>query len=371
MTFCHFFCVNQWSHCRSVSSAQIPRTQRYSLRIDVHYNRIELLPRGSLICVLPDYAVLFFQLVSGVFQSMGWPAVVASMGNWFGRARRGMLFGVWNTHGSTGNIVGSVIAGAFVDTAWGWSFIVPGILIIVCGLYALLCLVPYPEEVGVEPPEREITKEVEYVVAENFTEDTLALSMDLPGVIDSKTDLTKGSISATKPVSIITALRVPGVVEYSLCLFFAKLVSYTFLFWLPKYIRDTGDFDPSTAADLSSLFDLGGIIGGILAGVLTDWIAASATVCSVMLLLGVPLVRRSRFLVLYVYYVFGAISVATCVGCLIPLGMLVNGPFGLITTAVAADLGTHPSLRSDTRALATVTGIIDGTGSMGEGLILP
>ena len=27
-----------------------------------------------------------------------------------------------------------------------------------------------------------------------------------------------------------------GVIEFSLCLFFAKLVSYTFLFWLPKYI---------------------------------------------------------------------------------------------------------------------------------------
>ncbi|KAF7260910.1 hypothetical protein EG68_01693 [Paragonimus skrjabini miyazakii] len=312
---------------------------------------------------LEIHSLAFFmimQLISGAFQAMGWPAVVASMGNWFGRARRGLLFGLWNTHGSTGNIVGSVIAGAFVDTVWAWSFIVPGILICVCGLYALLCLVPYPEEVGVEPPEREITKEVEYVVAENFTEDTLALSVDLPEVTDLKMDLTKVSISATKPVSIMTALRVPGVVEYSLCLFFAKLVSYTFLFWLPKYIRDTGDFDPSTAADLSSLFDLGGIIGGILAGALTDWTAASATVCSVMLLFGVPL--------LYVYYAFGALSVGTCVGCLIPLGMLVNGPFGLITTAVAADLGTHPSLRSDTRALATVTGIIDGTGSMGAAL---
>lgn len=31
-----------------------------------------------------------------------------------------------------------------------------------------------------------------------------------------------------------------GVVEYSLCLFFAKLVSYTFLFWLPSYIENTG-----------------------------------------------------------------------------------------------------------------------------------
>ena len=31
-----------------------------------------------------------------------------------------------------------------------------------------------------------------------------------------------------------------GVVEFSLCLFFAKLVSYVFLYWLPTFIKDTG-----------------------------------------------------------------------------------------------------------------------------------
>lgn len=46
-------------------------------------------------------------------------------------------------------------------------------------------------------------------------------------------------------------------------------------------------------------------------------------------------------------------------------GFLVNGPYCLITTAVSADLGTHPSLHGNSMALATVTAIIDGTGSMG------
>lgn len=46
-------------------------------------------------------------------------------------------------------------------------------------------------------------------------------------------------------------------------------------------------------------------------------------------------------------------------------GMLVNGPYALITTAVSADLGTHSSLNGSSRALATVTAIIDGTGSVG------
>lgn len=33
-----------------------------------------------------------------------------------------------------------------------------------------------------------------------------------------------------------------GVVEFSLCLLFAKLVSYTFLFWLPLYITKAGEY---------------------------------------------------------------------------------------------------------------------------------
>ena len=49
-------------------------------------------------------------------------------------------------------------------------------------------------------------------------------------------------------------------------------------------------------------------------------------------------------------------------------GALVNGPYALITTAVSADLGTHESLKGNARALATVTAIIDGTGSIGAAI---
>jgi len=37
-------------------------------------------------------------------------------------------------------------------------------------------------------------------------------------------------------INFIGAMKIPGVIEYSLSLFFAKLVSYTFLYWLPLYI---------------------------------------------------------------------------------------------------------------------------------------
>ena len=42
-----------------------------------------------------------------------------------------------------------------------------------------------------------------------------------------------------------------------------------------------------------------------------------------------------------------------------------NGSYALITKAVSAELRTHKSLQKSGKALATVTAIIDGTGSIG------
>lgn len=49
--------------------------------------------------------------------------------------------GIWNSHTSVGNILGSLIAGVFVSSAWGLSFIVPGIIIAAAGVICFLFLV--------------------------------------------------------------------------------------------------------------------------------------------------------------------------------------------------------------------------------------
>uniref|UniRef100_A0A671QCY8 Glucose-6-phosphate exchanger SLC37A2 n=1 Tax=Sinocyclocheilus anshuiensis TaxID=1608454 RepID=A0A671QCY8_9TELE len=233
------------------------------------------------------------QALNGLVQTTGWPAVVACVGNWFGKGKRGFIMGVWNSHTSVGNILGSLIAGVYVSSAWGLSFIVPGIIIAVAGVICFLFLVEkifyyFNLEMG-------MCFFLFYFIL--FTNTSTAVEM----VEDH-----------TEAISFCGALRIPGVVEFSLCLLFAKLVSYTFLYWLPLYIANVAHFDPKEAGDLSTLFDVGGIVGMLL------W-----------------------------------------------CGALVNGPYALITTAVSADLGTHECLRGNSRALSTVTAIIDGTGSIG------
>ncbi|XP_015588754.1 glucose-6-phosphate exchanger SLC37A2 isoform X2 [Cephus cinctus] len=309
------------------------------------------------------------QALGGVFQTSGWPGVVTVVGNWFGKGKRGLIFGVWNSHTSLGNILGSLIAAEFVETDWGLSFIVPGAIMGIVGFVIFLFLVPNPVDVGCSPP-----RPIGYRRLDTTnSSDEGSCAEDVEASHTGGDDDTQSLRSETSPmlcvnrhtqndceetaVGFIGAISIPGVVEYSLSLFFAKLVSYTFLYWLPLYIVSSTKYSASLSADLSTLFDVGGIAGAVIAGVFSDYCGMSALTCAVMLFLAVPM--------LFIYDYIGTINVGVNVVLLLLAGLLVNGPYALITTTVSAELGTHPSLGDNSKALATVTAIIDGTGSIG------
>jgi len=163
------------------------------------------------------YYFLGIQLIAGLFQSTGWPSVVAVVGNWFGKKRRGLIMGIWNAHTSVGNISGSLIAAALLKFGWGWSFVVPGVMIALVGLIVFLFLPAGPEAIG----------------EDDHLKDSSKSEIGIP-LLEGRTEVTE------KPVGFVEALRIPGVVPFALCLFFCKLVAYTFLYWLPFYISHTG-----------------------------------------------------------------------------------------------------------------------------------
>uniref|UniRef100_A0A673IJJ6 Glucose-6-phosphate exchanger SLC37A2 n=1 Tax=Sinocyclocheilus rhinocerous TaxID=307959 RepID=A0A673IJJ6_9TELE len=285
------------------------------------------------------------QALNGLVQTTGWPAVVACVGNWFGKGKRGFIMGIWNSHTSVGNILGSLIAGVYVSSAWGLSFIVPGIIIASAGVICFLFLVESKSHtLDIYGEFACLCTQAVYRIRnrrETETNNEEIFSTNTSTAVEPVED-------HTEAISFCGALRIPGVVEFSLCLLFAKLVSYTFLYWLPLYIANVAHFDPKKAGDLSTLFDVGGIVGGILAGLISDYSGGRATTCC-----------QNNMSLLCLYLLLGP------AGMLLWCGALVNGPYALITTAVSADLGTHECLRGNSRALSTVTAIIDGTGSIG------
>ncbi|XP_042478749.1 putative glycerol-3-phosphate transporter 5 [Macadamia integrifolia] len=299
---------------------------------------------------------LLVQIVSGLFQSTGWPCVVSVLGNWFGKSKRGLIMGIWSSHASIGNVLGSVVASSVLAFGWGWSFALPGIFLILIGLVVFLFLIVTPEDAGFESLEKDVEmlsdSKAEYVVA---SEEIKGEEEDL---------LQSGSPVSLAAIGFLEAWRLPGVAPYAFCLFFSKLVSYTFLYWLPFYIRHTAvagvHLSHETAGMFSTIFDIGGIFGGISAGYISDRIEARAVTSILFLIFSVP--------ALILYRTYGSISMCSSTGLMFLSGLLVTGPYSLITTAVATDLGTQSLIKGNSRALATVTAIIDGTGSVGAAL---
>lgn len=290
------------------------------------------------------YYYLVVQILAGLFQSTGWPSVVAVVVNWFGKRKRGLIMGIWNAHTSVGNISGSLIASALLTYGWGWSFAIPGLLISVIGLTVFLFLPESPEVVGIDKNDA--------LLKPNRTRS------DDP-LVEGREEKIKD-----KAVGFIEAWWIPGVAPFAFCLFFSKLVAYTFLYWLPFYISHTaigGEYlSNSKAGALSTLFDVGGVFGGILAGHISDHLDARAITAASFMYCAIP--------ALFFYRAYGSISLFWNAALMIITGLFVNGPYALITTAVSADLGTHGSLKGNSKALATVTAIIDGTGSVGAAI---
>lgn len=105
---------------------------------------------------------IFVQAMAGIFQTTGWPGVVTVVGRWFDRSKRGLIFGIWNSHTSIGNILGSLIAANYVESDWSRSFIVPGFIMGVCGFILFLFLVDSPDSVGLTERNMEARRRDQY-----------------------------------------------------------------------------------------------------------------------------------------------------------------------------------------------------------------
>lgn len=98
--------------------------------------------------------------------------------------------------------------------------------------------------------------------------------------------------------------------------------------------------------------------GGIIVGTISDiYGGRRACVIVTFMMILIPL--------LWLFALYSTIMPAYVLLVLLGImGVLVGGPNNIITSAVAADLAEHPSLRGNSRALGTVTGIINGSGSI-------
>uniref|UniRef100_A0A5S6Q1C0 Sugar phosphate exchanger 3 n=1 Tax=Trichuris muris TaxID=70415 RepID=A0A5S6Q1C0_TRIMR len=295
----------------------------------------------------PSFYV-FVWVLNGFIQSAGWPAEVCIMANWFGRGGRGFVLGLWSSCASIGNIIGSELCSWVLPSGYENAFLVNATFLFCGGFFVFFCLVSSPVEVGLP----ESTEKVDGMQQED--EEALLHPSSSEPPVDS-----------SSPIPLRKAILLPGVIPYSLAFACLKLVNYSIFFWLPFYLTNNFGWPEHVADHISTWYDWGGICGGVLAGLVSDFIGKRTPVVCAQLVLGA--------VALSIYA--KSPSDRTVNGILMGIsGFFCSGAANLISAAVTADLGRQKEVDGNSKALSTVTGIVDGSGSVGAAvgqLIIP
>nr|XP_054351820.1 sugar phosphate exchanger 3 isoform X2 [Pongo pygmaeus] len=183
-------------------------------------------------------------IVNGLLQSTGWPCVVAVMGNWFGKAGRGVVFGLWSACASVGNILGACLASSVLQYGYEYAFLVTASVQFAGGIVIFFGLLVSPEEIGLSGIEAE----------ENFEEDSHRPLINGGENEDeyepSYSIQDDSSVAQVKAISFYQACCLPGVIPYLVSLirdklgwmwvfyFFILMTSCTIVFISPLIVRE-------------------------------------------------------------------------------------------------------------------------------------
>ncbi|XP_019738646.1 sugar phosphate exchanger 3 isoform X2 [Hippocampus comes] len=295
-------------------------------------------------------------VLNGLLQSTVWPCVVAVMANWFGKTGRGFLFGLWSACASVGNIFGAFLASSVLKYGYEYAFLVTSVVQFAGGIVLFFGLLTSPHEVGLSSDCPTGLSPVDTETHRPLMSDEEAEEDAYEPHYRSVRRQDEPGQESPKAVGFFQAFWLPGVLPYSLAYACLKLVNYSFFFWLPFYLSNNYGWKEVEADRLAMWYDVGGIIGGTVQGLVTDIMGKRSPVLALSLTLAMASL---------VGYSHSPDDKTANAVLLAITGFLIGGPSNMISSAISADLGRQDAIRGSREALATVTGIVDGTGSIG------
>lgn len=271
--------------------------------------------------------LLGFACLNGAGQSTGWSGLVKTMAIWFRGENRGIVMAWWSTNYVLGGFLATAFATWTVVQPWllpelGWrrGFLLPALLLLMITCVFLVGAKEIPGRNDLPIAMRSDSEEL-HTVRSNW--------------------------------SVLAALlRQPSLWMLSISYFFLELCRYALMFWLPLYMVNRLKYSLQTSGYLSSLYELVGMIGAVLAGYISDrFIQSRRAPVSAIMLCGFGMV----LLVEPALTNMGLIGTALAISL---AGIFSFGPDTLLSGAGAQDIG-------EPKAAATASGLVDGIGHLG------
>ena len=268
-------------------------------------------------------ALLLLQIGNGLGQGCGWSSIMKVLGAWYARKERGTVMAWWGTCYILGGFLATVFATfaatqMFVAPGLGWrnGFLFPAIILAAGAAWFAYSTRNSPSDAA------------------------------LPA-IEEEAEVTQNSGTKWE------AERSPEVWILAGMYFFLKITRYSLLFWLPLYLVQRMQYSEQAAGYTSSLFELVGFVGTLIAGYVSDRLLNGRRY---------PVGATMLFLLaaaLLMHPVIGRLGWFAMAASISLIGILVHGPDLLMS-------GPAPIEAVSPGSAARAVGIVNGVGSLGQ-----
>ena len=260
--------------------------------------------------------------LNGWFQGFGWPPCARLLTHWYSRSERGRWWSWWNTSHNVGGAIIPLFA-AYCAQLYGWrmAMIVPGLVAIFGGFWLINRLCDTPQSLGLPSIEK-------------FRNDYAE---------SSRKEVNERELS-TKEILFGHVLNNPYIWLLGISYFFVYLIRNAMSNWTVLYLVEAKGYTQLGAGGVVLWFEVGGIVGNLLAGWSSDLIFRANR--------GPVNVLFCFFASLVLYLLWGCSGNTPVIDSLLVflVGLLIFGPQMLIGVAAAE--------MSHKEAAATSTGFI-------------
>ncbi len=188
--------------------------------------------------IFPFVGVLAICLtLNGLFQATGWPNCCKVVTLWVSDTKRGRVMGFWLTCYIFGSLAANVAAGYILDHfGWRQVFLFTGLAVLAVGIAQAFFLIGKPENAGY-----------------SF----------------GRTDVPAGE-EKNQGEGFMRMIREPAVLLLGFSYTGLKVVRYAFFAWLPYYLATAVGMGDAQSAYVSNGFEVGGVAGLLVGGVVAD-----------------------------------------------------------------------------------------------------
>ncbi len=189
--------------------------------------------------------------INGWFQGWGWPPCARLLTHWYSQSERGTWWSVWSTSHNVGGFLIPIVAGACAQYfGWRYAMFIPGAVCILTGFFLINRLRDTPQSLGLPPIEK---------FREDYPDPKQA----------SKEDTTEKELT-TKEILFDHVLKNKWVWMLAMASFFVYIVRMAINDWSALYLIETKNYSMIKANACVSLFEVGGLLGMLAAGWLSD-----------------------------------------------------------------------------------------------------